>query len=132
MVMVAGSATLAPATVANTLTQVAAALGQTGGSPPTTTVPGMPLSDAAFDQFMAALRSSWPDYLEFLAQPVTTTYFTAAQASQIVGTMRFPNEEVEAAVMLYPRVVDQENWFMVEQSVSFDRHRRELRQRLRP
>lgn len=132
IVMVAGSATLAPATIANTLNQVTVALGQTGGPSPTPAPSGTPLGDAAFDRFMAALRSSWPNYLEFLAQPVANTYFTAAQASQIVGMMRFPNEEVDAAVMLYPRVVDRENWFMVEQAMSFESSRRELRQRLTP
>jgi len=37
---------------------------------------------------------------------------------------------VEAAVMLYPRVVDPGNWYVVEQAISFESSRRELRQRL--
>ncbi|MEO1300259.1 MAG: hypothetical protein AAFW75_31710, partial [Cyanobacteria bacterium J06636_16] len=38
------------------------------------------MNDAEFGQFMAALEDSWPDYLDFLAQPVSSNYFTAAQA----------------------------------------------------
>lgn len=131
IVMIAGTAALSPAMVNSTLSNLTLEISQADSSqPPPVATSGTAISDEAFNQLMNALRSSWPNYLEFLAQPVTQNYFTAAQASQIVNTMRFPNEEVEAAVMLYPRVVDRGNWFVVEQAMSFDRSRRELRQRL--
>ncbi|MEM9002124.1 MAG: DUF4476 domain-containing protein [Cyanobacteria bacterium P01_F01_bin.86] len=88
------------------------------------------MDESEFRQFMAALDDSWPDYLEFLAQPVSYNYFTAAQASQIVSAMSFSQEEVQAAVMLYPRVVDLNNWFVVEQALSFEFDRQELRDQI--
>lgn len=141
VVMLAGDATVAPATVASTLNNLTTGLNQSAPSQssqaqstpsrPASGTIGTALSDTAFDQLMGALQSSWPNYLDFLAQPVSQNYFTAAQASRIIDTMRFPNEEIEAAVMLYPRVVDQGNWFLVEQAITFTSTRQELRQRLR-
>lgn len=140
VVMLAGDATVAPATVASTLNDLTTGLNQAAPSQSSQSasprsasgITGTALSDTAFEQLMGALRSSWPNYLDFLAQPVSQNYFTAAQASRIVDTMRFPNEEIEAAVMLYPRVVDPGNWFLVEQAITFTRTRQELRQRLMP
>ena len=130
IVMIAGTAALSPAMINSTLSNLTLEISQADSSQPPVATSGTAISDEAFNQLMNALRSSWPNYIEFLAQPVTQNYFTAAQASQIVDTMRFPNEEVEAAVMLYPRVVDRGNWFMVERAISFDSSRRELRQRI--
>lgn len=131
-VMVAAAETVAPAMVTTTLDTIATGLTNSGGP---INSPGFPtsqqtMSDEAFSQFMVALEDSWPDYLEFLAQPVANNYFTADQASRIVETMRFPDDEVDAAVMLYPRVVDPGNWYVVEQALSFESTRQELRQRL--
>ena len=88
------------------------------------------MSDAEFSQFMTALEDSWPDYFEFLAQPISSNYFTAAQASQIVGQMRFNEEQVRAAVMLYPRVVDHHNWLIVEEAVASHFARQDLREQI--
>lgn len=44
--------------------------------------------------------------------------------------MSFPSEEVQAAVMLYPRVVDLNNWFVVEQALSFSFDRQKLREQI--
>jgi hypothetical protein len=44
--------------------------------------------------------------------------------------VRFGNQEVRAAVMVYPRVVDKQNWYLVEQSLPFKYQREELRQQI--
>lgn len=130
-VMVAATETVAPATVTTALETLGAGLTGSGGDAGGATSPsGRAMDDDAFNQLMVALEDSWPDYLEFLAQPVSQNYFTAAQASRIVDTMRFPDEQVEAAVLLYPRVVDPGNWFRVEQTIELDSARQELRERL--
>jgi hypothetical protein len=131
-VMVAAAETVAPAVVTTRLDTLTTAMTSPGsGNNPSAGPTGQQaMDDEAFNQLMTALENSWPDYLEFLAQPVSTNYFTAEQASQIVDTMRFADEEVDAAVMLYPRVVDPGNWYVVEQAISFESSRQELRQRL--
>ena len=127
MVMVAGeeNASLAG------MNSVLGALSSAMGTPNADLLPApTAIDDADFNLLMGALNDSWPNYLEFLAQPISENYFTAAQASQIVETMRFSDEEVQAAVMLYPRVVDLNNWFVVEQAITFDTARQELRNQI--
>ena len=131
-VMVAAAETIAPARVNTTLNTITGGLasGSDDGDLPGSPTGQRAMDNEAFNQFMAALEDSWPNYLEFLQQPVSKNYFTANQASQIVETMRFADDEVDAAVMLYPRVVDPGNWYVVEQAISFESSRRELRRRL--
>jgi Domain of unknown function (DUF4476) len=88
------------------------------------------ISDGDFSQLMDDLRRSWPNELQFLIQIVPQNYFTSVQASQIVKEMKFGDREVEAAVMLYPQVVDRGNWFVVEQAITFESDRQELRRRI--
>lgn len=99
-------------------------------APPSPVAAPLPMSEATFSEFLGALEGSWPAYLSFLQQPVAHNYFTAAQASQIVDAVRFGYEEVQVAVMLYPRVVDKNNWYLVEQSITFGHHRQQLRQQI--
>jgi hypothetical protein len=88
------------------------------------------ISDTAFSQLMDDLRRSWPKELEFLAQRVPQNYFISAQASQIVKEMKFGDREVEAALILYPQVVDHGNWFLVEQAITFESDREKLRRQI--
>lgn len=60
--------------------------------------------------------------LRFLAQPSRTSYFTAQQVREIVTKLSGPfsdshKRQLEAAVMLYPRVVDKSNWYLVDEVV---------------
>ena len=127
MVMVAGEENASLAGMNSVLGALSSAMGTPNADlSPTPTA----MDDADFNLLMGALNDSWPNYLEFLAQPISENYFTAAQASQIVETMRFSDEEVQAAVMLYPRVVDLNNWFVVEQAITFDTARQELRNQI--
>ncbi|MBS3025996.1 MAG: DUF4476 domain-containing protein [Dolichospermum sp. DET50] len=89
-----------------------------------------PISDSDFSQLMDDLRRSWPNELQFLIQIVPQNYFTSVQASQIVKEMKFGDREVEAAVMLYPQVVDHGNWFVVEQAITFESDRQEVRRKI--
>ena len=79
---------------------------------------------------MDDLRRSWPKELEFLAQRVPQNYFISAQASQIVKEMKFGDREVEAALILYPQVLDRGNWFLVEQAITFQSDREKLRRQI--
>ena len=91
--------------------------------PPTSTA----ISDTAFRQLMDDLRHSWPKDMEFLSQRVPQNYFTSAQAAKIVKEMTFGDKQEEAAVMLYPQIVDHGNWFVVEEAITFDSDLQRLR-----
>ncbi len=89
------------------------------------------ISDTAFSQLMDDLRRSWPNELEFLAQRVPQNYFISAQASQIVKEMKlFGDRQIEAALILYPQVLDHGNWFLVEQAITFESDREKLRREI--
>ena len=95
------------------------------------------MSEAQFSSFMTAFRrelakpfDSKP--LRFLAQPSQTNYFTAEQVRKIVTQLAGPfsghhKVQLEAAVMLYPRVVDKSNWYFVDGIIA---SRNQLRARI--
>jgi len=100
---------------------------QNRGKLPTSNI----ISDTAFSQLMDDLRRSWPNELEFLAQRVPQNYFISAQASQIVKEMKlFGDRQIEAALILYPQVLDHGNWFLVEQAITFESDREKLRREI--
>jgi hypothetical protein len=130
IIMVAGSENVAPAMLNRTLKALRqgmndqkAAVGSHPGSGQS------PMSNQRFEQFLSALEDSWPNYVEFLQQPARKSYFTSEQVREII-TRVGSTREVAVAVLLYPRVVDPENWFIVEQAITFNGDRRELRERL--
>ena len=55
--------------------------------------------------------------------------FTVYQVVQLVNEMPFADTKVEAAVMLYPLVVDVQNWYLVYDTIPFSSSRDELRRR---
>lgn len=99
-------------------------------APPPSVAEPRPMSEAEFGQLLTALEESWPEYLSFLEQPIANNFFTAAQASQIVSSVRIGYEEVQVATMLYPQVVDKGNWYLVEQSITLSHSRQQLRQQI--
>ena len=95
------------------------------------------MSEAQFSSFMTAFRrelakpyDSKP--LRFLTQPSQTNYFTAEQVRKIVTQLAGPfsshhKVQLEAAVILYPRVIDKSNWYLVDGIVA---SRNQLRARI--
>ncbi len=57
-------------------------------------------------------------------------YFTSEQARQFVQLYTFDNYRVEAAVALYPRLVDRGNFFRVLDVFTFDNYRDAVRKRV--
>jgi len=57
-------------------------------------------------------------------------FFTCDQARQILATFSFDDDRVKAAVLLYPQLVDQENFFMVLKVFTFDSSRKSVRAKL--
>ena len=96
-----------------------------------------PMSQEQFASFMQAFTrelnkpfDSKP--LRFLAQPSTSNSFTAQQVREITKKLSGSfsdshKRQLEAAVMLYPRVVDKSNWYLVDGIVT---SRNQLRARI--
>ena len=57
-------------------------------------------------------------------------YFTSKQAKKIVEAMSFGDNQVESAVVLYPRLTDQGNFFRVLSALEYESDKEEVRDRL--
>lgn len=101
------------------------------GPPPPPTGP-IPANPADFGVALAAVKSeSFPgDRVERLKDVARDRHFTVDQVLQLIGAFDFPDRQVEVAVMLYPRTVDQQNWFRVYDVFTFSSHKDEVRRRL--
>lgn len=88
------------------------------------------LTSVLFAQYMASLEDSWPNYLEFLRESVPQNTFTARQAQEIVAALDYPDQELQAALLLYPRIADSQNWSLVERAITFNDTRIELQRRI--
>ena len=53
----------------------------------------------------------------------SSNYFTCSQVKQIILRLTFDSDRVEAACMLYPSVVDRNNWFTVLDAATFSSSR---------
>lgn len=93
---------------------------------------GNTMSDETFARFIQALKDSWPHQIEFLSQPARDGYFTAEQVRQIIEVFSFPKQQEDAAVVLYPSVVDKANWFVVYEAFSFNSSIDAVRRRIEP
>ncbi len=57
-------------------------------------------------------------------------YFTCGQARRLVGAMMFSDDREQAAVALYPRVVDPGNFFQVMAALTFESSKAQVRVQL--
>ena len=57
--------------------------------------------------------------------------FTSDQVRDILRRLDFDSERIDAAVMLYPRVVDRSNWFIIYDTLDYASSRREIEHQIR-
>jgi hypothetical protein len=57
-------------------------------------------------------------------------YFTSAQVAAVVDVMTFSSNKVESAVLLYPNVVDQGDFYRVFAAFTFEANKEEVQKRL--
>jgi hypothetical protein len=90
------------------------------------------MSDAAFASFRGSIeRASFAaDRLRLIENGAKYRHFTAAQVGQIIEQLPFGAEKVEAGVMLYPRVLDKQNWHVVYDGFDFRVDARNLARRV--
>lgn len=91
-----------------------------------------PMDDAAFGALLARMRevAFGGERLALLGDAARGQRFTCAQVRQVVGLFDFGSEQVEAAAMLYPRVVDRSRFFEVIADLKFEGDREALRARV--
>ena len=86
-----------------------------------------------FARLLQSLRRETFDSgkLSFVRTVSRMNSFSSEQARQLLEQFDFDNDRVEAAVLLYPRLTDPENFFRVLEVFSFDSGRESVRKRLK-
>jgi hypothetical protein len=90
------------------------------------------LTRAPLDQLKAAIDSeSFGDgKVAVLSASAAGNWFTTDQVIELLPLFAFSDDRVDAAVVLYPKVLDPENWFRVYGAFDFDGDKDEVRSRL--
>ena len=85
-----------------------------------------------FGAILQAIKKRWPDRerLALIREMGTGGRFTSAQVRVLLETFDFDDARVEAAVELYPKVVDRESFFQALDAFKFPIKRDEVRARL--
>lgn len=78
-----------------------------------------------------AAESFSDDRLAILRDASRGRYFTSAQVLSMMELFSFSDDKVEAAVILFPRVVDQQNWYTVYSGLTFSSDKDRLRAQTR-
>jgi hypothetical protein len=90
-----------------------------------------PLADADFQRLVARVADGFPsETLEVVRTAAAANYFTVDQAVALIKACRFDSARVEIGVALYPRVVDVERWFLVDEAFDYSSSRLALKQKL--
>lgn len=90
------------------------------------------MSAAAFASFQAQVeRASFAaDRLQLIESAVEHRHFTSAQVGQLIASLPFGAEKVEAGVILFPRTLDKGNWHVVYDGFDFRVDARNLARRV--
>jgi hypothetical protein len=78
-----------------------------------------------------AAESFGDDQLAVLRAASQGRHFTSAQVLSLMEQFTFSDERIDAAVLLYPQVLDQQNWYTVYSALSFSSDKSTLRSRTR-
>ncbi len=95
--------------------------------------PGPPVATPEdFEILLQAIKKRWPDRerLALIREMGSGGRFTSAQVRELLERFDFDDDRIEAAVLLYPKAVDQENFFQALDAFKFPFKRAEVRERL--
>lgn len=91
-----------------------------------------PMADADFAQLLAAIKaesfSSGKRRVLQMAAPYS--YFSTQQVKTLVKAFDFSSDQVDAAVLLYPQIIDYHNFYQVLDAFTFESSKQEVRERL--
>jgi len=88
-----------------------------------------PMSPEAFSALLRMLeKASFSDEkYSIVKEAASKNYFTSEQVLQILREFDFEDDRLKVAKLLYPKVVDPENFFIVYDAFTFSSSKRELR-----
>ncbi len=111
-------------TQANALPQVPAAAPKAAKA--------IPVSASQFTQVLKGLTAETFDdgKVSYIKQISKSRHFTSAQARRLLTAFTFDEGREDAAVALYPQVVDQDNFLSIFDVFTFDEGRSDVRRKL--
>jgi len=88
-----------------------------------------PMDDVAFARLLKAVKEApfSSEKLTLIEDAASKNYFKSEQVLQLLKTFNFDSYRLKAAKVLYPRVVDPENFFIVYDAFTFSSSKEELR-----
>lgn len=112
---------------------IAFGLSLLGGCAPRADEPRLAISPQDLENILQALAAEDLDdgKLSVVGGAVKTRHFTCAQARQILQTFTFDQSRERAALLLYPRVTDPENFFTILDVFTFEQSRNNVREQLK-
>ena len=107
--------------------------GLTAGGGVGTGAPPMAMSAENFAKLLKALKAEAFDdgKVSFIETFAANGRLNAEQARTLLKEFSFDGGRVKSAVVLYPRLTDPENFFLVLDTFSFDTSRNEVREKLK-
>jgi Domain of unknown function (DUF4476) len=79
------------------------------------------MNDFEFNRVLASINKEWieTNKTKSATQIINTNYFTASQVKQMLQLFSFENTKLDLAKQAYSKTVDQKNYFMVNDVLSF-------------
>lgn len=95
-------------------------------------LPPAPMDHRFFGELLNRLKelSFGKDQLAYLKDASRTSYFVTEQVRQVMRVLSFGADKVEAAAIMYPSVLDKENFYRVQDELTFESDRDKLRERI--
>ncbi|NOZ00773.1 MAG: DUF4476 domain-containing protein [Deltaproteobacteria bacterium] len=92
----------------------------------------LPMEYGAFDTMVNGLKKLpfAADRLKMLREARKRNYFTTRQVRAVMAVFEFGADKVKAAAMMYPRVVDKQNFHEVYPDLEFENDRNALRKKV--
>jgi len=91
-----------------------------------------PMSEADFQQLVAAINGAAmsEEKVGLVRDAAQNSWFGVDQVIAVMNAIAFSQQKVDAAALMYPRVLDQKNWFKVYGALSFSADKAALRKRV--
>ena len=89
----------------------------------------VPMSDARFQEVRDAIAQAYytPQKYAVIQSVARDNWFTVDQVVVVMNDLYWNTDKVKAAAMLYPKVVDKQDWFKVYGALYFDSDKDALR-----
>ena len=91
-----------------------------------------PMKSADFAQLVEAIRSASfdDDKVGVVRLAAQNNWFLASQGAAVMDLISFDDSKIDAAVAMWPRITDPENYFVMMNKLGFDSSKEKLRKRV--